>query len=149
MPTIFDPSDRAALLRRLEALQPSSLRQWGTMNPAQMLAHCSIAMEMACGDTPSKQVLIGRILGPLVRWRVLGDKPLRKNVPTSPLLVVADERDFAGERRRLEALVERFAQAGPSGADDRVHMFFGRLTGDQWGRLMYKHLDHHLRQFTA
>ena len=24
---------------------------------------------------------------------------------------------------------------------------FGRLSGDQWGRLTYKHADHHLRQF--
>ena len=29
----------------------------------------------------------------------------------------------------------------------QTHSFFGRLSGDEWGRLMYKHLDHHLRQF--
>ena len=23
----------------------------------------------------------------------------------------------------------------------------GRLSGEQWGRLIYKHFDHHLRQF--
>ncbi len=26
---------------------------------------------------------------------------------------------------------------------------FGKLTGEQWGTLMYKHIDHHLQQFGA
>jgi len=25
--------------------------------------------------------------------------------------------------------------------------FFGPLTADEWDRLLWKHLDHHLRQF--
>jgi len=28
-----------------------------------------------------------------------------------------------------------------------VHSFLGRLSGEEWGIMMYKHLDHHLRQF--
>jgi hypothetical protein len=28
-----------------------------------------------------------------------------------------------------------------------VHPMFGKMTADQWGRSMWKHLDHHLRQF--
>ena len=27
------------------------------------------------------------------------------------------------------------------------HPFFGRMTGEEWDRLLWKHLDHHLRQF--
>jgi len=27
--------------------------------------------------------------------------------------------------------------------------FFGKLSGKEWGELMYKHIDHHLRQFGA
>ena len=29
------------------------------------------------------------------------------------------------------------------------HTFFGSLTADEWSLLMYKHLDHHLTQFSA
>ena len=149
MDTLFDPANRAALTSRLEALQPSSPRQWGKMNPPQMLAHCSIAMEDACGDTTRKQALIGRILSPFFKSVVLGEKPMRKNAPTNPAFVVADERDFTRERARLTTLVQRFADAGPAAAEGRTHVFFGRLTGDQWGHLAHKHLDHHLRQFGA
>ncbi len=45
--------------------------------------------------------------------------------------------------------VERFCDGGPPAANGIVHAFFGPLTGKQWGRLQYKHLDHHLRQFSA
>mgnify|MGYP001794749648 CR=1 FL=1 len=32
---------------------------------------------------------------------------------------------------------------------DGAHAFFGRMPGQEWAILMYKHLDHHLRQFGA
>jgi Protein of unknown function (DUF1569) len=149
METLFNPADRAAIVRRLVALQPSSARQWGKMSPAQMLAHCATMMEDACGDAVRKQSLLGTILAPFAKPRVLGDKPMMRNSPTSPAFVVTDERDLARERERLCALIARFGDGGAAAADGRVHVFFGRLTGDQWGRLMYKHLDHHLRQFSA
>jgi hypothetical protein len=53
MENIFNATDRAALQQRVDRLQPTSTRQWGTMNAAQMLAHCASALEMACGDRPS------------------------------------------------------------------------------------------------
>jgi len=28
-----------------------------------------------------------------------------------------------------------------------MHSFLGRLRSDEWGVMMHKHLDHHLRQF--
>jgi LPS sulfotransferase NodH len=62
---------------------------------------------------------------------------------------VTDERDLEAERRRLLDLVERFAAAGPAGCTTHPHSFFGRLTPREWAVLMYKHLDHHLRQFGA
>jgi hypothetical protein len=46
-------------------------------------------------------------------------------------------------------LIDRFAAAGPQGCTTHPHAFFGSLTPDEWAILMYKHLDHHLRQFGA
>jgi hypothetical protein len=46
-------------------------------------------------------------------------------------------------------LIDRFAAAGPAGCTAHPHAFFGSLAPDQWAILMYKHLDHHLRQFGA
>ncbi len=84
-----------------------------------------------------------------MKTSVLGEKPFSKNAPTDPAFVMSDPRDFAKEKTRLATVVSRFGEAGPSAADGRVHSFFGRLRGDEWGVLMHKHLDHHLRQFGA
>jgi hypothetical protein len=149
MLNLFDSGDRDALVRRLSALQPTAPRQWGKMTVSQMLAHCAVALEVPCGDRVKKQTFVGRVLAPLVRPSVLGEKPFGRNAPTDPDYKIVDERDFERERARLAALVDRFCSRGPANADGVVHSFFGRLTADQWGRLMYKHLDHHLRQFGA
>jgi hypothetical protein len=147
MENMFNAGDRAVLQQRLSRLQPSSARQWGKMNAGQMLAHCAAALEMACGDRQKKQAFIGKLVTPFIRSSFLGPKPLGRNSPTDPDLLIADERDFAAERQRLSMLVDRFCQAGPDTAGRQIHSFFGRLSGEEWGRLTYKHLDHHLRQF--
>jgi hypothetical protein len=147
MPTLFDSADREAILKRLEQLEPGATRQWGTMDPAQMLAHCSLATETGTGERPMKQKLLGRLVMPFIRSIVLGDGPFRRNAPTDPTFVVSDPRDFAAERARLTGRIDRFCQRGPAEAGRQAHPFFGALTGEEWGRLVYKHLDHHLRQF--
>jgi hypothetical protein len=70
-----------------------------------------------------------------------------RNAPTARSLVVSDERDLAKECQRLSTLVERFSSSGPQGCTKHPHTFFGQLTPQEWAQLMYKHVDHHLRQF--
>lgn len=147
MKTLFDAADRSALVARINALGAAAARQWGKMDPAQMLCHCGRALETATGDRPMKQKLIGKILAPLVRKSALGEKPFGKSSPTDPTFVVADERDFAAEKARLLSLIDRFAQRDVAAVGKETHAFFGKLTGEEWGELMYKHIDHHLRQF--
>lgn len=149
MKSLLVQEDREALLQRLAALQPSSIRQWGKMEPAQMLCHCAVVLETATGDRPLPQKLLGKIITPLIRSRVLGEKPFSRSGPTDPRFVVSEMREFDAERDRLASLVRRFVQNGPEFAGRQTHAFFGRLSGEEWGALMYKHIDHHLRQFGA
>jgi transposase InsO family protein len=93
-------------------------------------------------------MFLGRIIGRFVKPMLLGnEKPMRRNSPTVKSLVVEDERDLESERERLCGLIDRFAASGPAGCTKHPHSFFGRLTPEEWATLMYKHLDHHLRQF--
>jgi hypothetical protein len=150
MKTIFDAACIDELQYRLSRLQPGSARQWGKMSPAQMLAHCSKGLEMAAGEIRPPRALVGRIIGRVVKRAALGgDKPMMRNSPTSKELVIEDDLDFAVEQARLSRLIGRFASEGPAGCTSHPHAFFGPLTPDEWGILMYKHLDHHLRQFGA
>jgi hypothetical protein len=149
MHSLFDAADRQSVLGRLAQLQPGAERQWGKMAAAQMMAHCSVALEVATGDLPRKQALIGKIFGPFVRSSLLGEKPFGRNSPTDPAFIVTEEKDFETEKRRLTGIVNRFCERGPEKAAVQSHSFLGKLNGDEWGVMMYKHLDHHLRQFGA
>jgi hypothetical protein len=148
MKSLFEGARAGEMKQRITKLRPDSERLWGKMNPAQALEHCSRGMEMALGDRTPPRVLVGRIMGWMVKPMALGnDEPMRRNSPTAKELVVQDERDLVTERARLCGLIDRFAAAGPKGCTRHPHAFFGRLTPDEWAILMYKHLDHHLRQF--
>jgi hypothetical protein len=118
------------------------------MTAPQALAHCAVSMEMALGDRLPPRMVAGRVIGWMVKPLAIGDdKPLKRNAPTSPELIIADERDLDTERQRLLRLVDRFVTGGTAGCTAHPHTFFGPLTPDEWAVLMYKHLDHHLRQF--
>jgi hypothetical protein len=148
MKNLFEAARVEEVKKRIAQMRPDSERQWGTMNPAQALEHCSRGMEMALGDKAPPRVLVGRLMGWIVKPLALGnDEPMRRNSPTAKELVVQDERDLGTERTRLCGLIDRFATVGPAGCTTHPHAFFGRLTPDEWAILMYKHLDHHLRQF--
>jgi hypothetical protein len=54
--------------------------------------------------------------------------------------------EFESDRRRLRALVERFA-AQPPDFVFAPHPMFGAMSHDDWMRWGYLHADHHLRQF--
>ncbi len=150
MESLFESGCVDEVQRRLSLLRPDQPRQWGTMSPAQMLAHCSLGLEMAAGEIRPPRALIGRILGPVIKPMALREgEPMRRNSPTSKELVINDVRNFETERERLSALISRFAAAGQVGCTSHPHAFFGSLTPDEWAILMYKHLDHHLRQFGA
>jgi hypothetical protein len=148
MKNLFEADRVEEVKGRIAQLRPDSERQWGTMNPGQALEHCSRGLEMALGDITPPRVFIGRLLGWIVKPKVMeNDEPLRRNSPTAKSLVVKDERDLETERARLYGLIDRFAAAGPVSCTTHPHAFFGRLTPEEWAILMYKHLDHHLRQF--
>ena len=149
MKNLFDATVANQVKTRLGKLEPQSERRWGKMTAAQMLAHCSVSMQWAAVEVvPEKGALPARLMGRLVKPMVLRNEgPLRKNSPTAKSLIVADERDFAKERERLSGLIDKFAVGGAAGCTKNPHSFFGRMTPEEWAILMYKHLDHHLRQF--
>jgi hypothetical protein len=148
MRNLFEPAAVEEVKQRIARLRPDSNRQWGTMNVAQAVAHCSAGLELGLGERIAPRMFLGRIIGRIVKPLALrNDEPMRRNSPTMKNLVVQDNRDLGIERGRLSALIDRFAAAGPEGCTTHPHSFFGQLTPTEWSILMYKHLDHHLRQF--
>lgn len=149
MNNLFDPAVADQVKARLRKLEPQSERLWGKMTAAQMLAHCAVSLQWAVGEVvPERGALPARLLGRMIKPMVVrNDAPMRKNSPTAKSLLVADERDLSMERQRLSALIDKFAAGGIAGCTKNPHSFFGKMTPEEWAILMYKHLDHHLRQF--
>jgi Protein of unknown function (DUF1569) len=146
---LFEASSATEIRNRIESLRPDSQRQWGVMNVAQMMAHCSARLEIAAGEKTPPRSLIGRIVGRLAKKSILGEEPVRRNMPTMKSLIMNDERQFAKEQQRLINWVDRFSAGGPEQCTTHPHSFFGPMTPVQWAIMGYKHLDHHLRQFSV
>jgi hypothetical protein len=148
MKNLYEAATVEEVKGRAARLGPKCERQWGKMNAPQALAHCSAGLEWATGEVVPPRMFFGSILGRILKPMVLGnDEPMRRNSPTAKSLVIADERDLRKEQERFVGLVDRFAGLGPEGCTRHPHSFFGRLTPQEWATLMYKHVDHHLRQF--
>lgn len=149
MTTLYDAQTMRQTVQRIEALRPDAQRQWGKMTVGQMLAHCCAPLRIAVDDVPSKQILLGKLLAPFAKRAAFGPKPFDRNLPTDASFRFTDARDLDTERARLLELLRRFGANGPAGVTRSPHIFFGPLEPEQWGVLMYKHTDHHLRQFGA
>lgn len=149
MKNLFERDAVDEVLTRIDSLTPSSAQLWGKMNVAQMLAHCAGALDMASGQLILPSMLIGRVLGRFIKPIYTNEKPFSQNNPTDPKLVVADQRDFLREQEQLKLKVRQFHEGGEAKCTSHPHPFFGSFTPQEWARGMYKHLDHHLRQFGA
>lgn len=129
MKNLFEAATAKDIRERIAKLGPTSERQWGKMTAPQAMAHCSVAMEWAVGDSLPPRMFLGRILGPIAKPQVLKDeKPMARNTPTAKSLVIADERDLGKECQRLSTLIERFNAGGPQGCTKHPHTFFGQLS---------------------
>ena len=138
MKNLFEEPRVIEIKDRIKKLGPDSQRQWGKMDQAQMLAHCSEAIKMALGEIKPPRMLLGRIVGFIVKPLLFrNDEPMRKDSPTVKGLEM--------QRDKLNKLIDRFFTLKQT--TNFPHSFFGRLTSEEWSVLMYKHLDHHLRQF--
>jgi len=147
MKNLYQPATAQEIKNRIFMLRADSPALWGKMNVAQAMAHCARSMEWAVGDRIPPKMFFPSLLGRAIKGKVLGgDEPFRRNSPTAPDLVVADQRELDLERERLILLIDHFV-AGHAGCTSHPHSFFGRLTPEEWAILTYKHLDHHLRQF--
>ena len=145
MKSIFNAHVHRELQDRVQRLSTAQKPEWGTMTPVQMVAHLSDSLRMASGELEVAPKKLPFRYSPLKEF-VLYVLPVPKGIPTSPELIARKPGDWSVEvadlRDQLNGLVQRGHEAlSPT------HPAFGRLSGKQWGVLIYKHMDHHLRQF--
>lgn len=147
MKSIFDTINAAEITERMDQLSENSIPKWGTMQVSQMLAHCSAFHDIPLGNAFPPRGLLGRLIGRFAKPMFYNDKPLPHNMSTIPTIIIDDQRQFMAEKEKLEQQINIFQQGASGKFSRHPHPFFGKLTAEQWGKGIYKHLDHHLKQF--
>ena len=149
MDNIFDSSPASRIIERIDQLQADSQPAWGKMNVSQMLLHCASFQDIATGEQTASRSWLGLLVGKLAKPILFNDKPIPHNMSTIPNLIITDTPDFGQARETLKhkilSLQDMKRETGKMIL--QPHPFFGKLSDEEWGKGMYKHLDHHLKQF--
>jgi Protein of unknown function (DUF1569) len=150
MKTIFDKLTRDELINRIKTVSEQNTALWGKMNVYQILKHCTIWDEWMLGVNKPiyKQEFLGKIFGKIALRKMIKDEaPLDKNIPTSKQFKSKEQTgNIETEKEKWISLLSQYEKYNNP---EFIHDFFGKMTKEQVGYLVYKHTDHHLRQFGA
>jgi hypothetical protein len=129
MKSIWQEETRRELNERVGGLAWDRRAEWGRFTAPKMVCHVADSLRMAMGDlkvAPKKSP----IRYPPLKQLIVYVAPFPKGVPTAPELLAREPMEWTNEV-----------------AD--VQTAFGKLSKRAWGVLIYRHMDHHLRQFGA
>jgi hypothetical protein len=145
MKSLFNNSVRSEIRERLTKLTPECKSKWGKFTPETMTAHMIDALANSFGERQA-EVKKGFLSSRLGQWLIIDSPmPWPKGVPTAPEFLKSPPTDLERDKARVLEYLDRFGK----GRDQKwgVSPAFRNLTPDQWSRLQYRHLNHHLTQF--
>ena len=150
MKNIHNKADYDEVISRISTLNKDSVRRWGIMTVEQMLAHCSDQIRLANGEKQphEKPTFINRNIAkylglwlPRIPFRNMKDP-----VDMNQKYYGTPSTDIETEKENLISLLNAVRNF-PDPKKLNPHPMFGDLNRSQWGRFMYVHIHHHLRQF--
>ncbi len=147
MSSIYNKVDNDLIIARINKLSTESKPIWGKMDAAQMLSHSQAPMDVAFGDLKLKANFLMRLLGKMIKDKMLKDPEFKKKSPTEPAFIRNYPCDFEQSKSELIKKISRLSNEGTKAIKTHKHPFFGEMNDQEWNILMWKHMDHHLRQF--
>ena len=147
MKSIWQEDARRELDQRIGQVAWDRPAEWGRFTAPKMICHLGDSLRMAMGDLPcaSKRLPIRY---PPLKQLIIYVAPFPKSAPTAPELLAREPGDWANDIADVQQLLARAASARTTDAWPE-HPAFGRLSKRAWGVLIYRHMDHHLKQFGA
>ncbi len=150
MENLFNQKDYESIILRFDSITPFSEAQWGKMDVHQMVLHVKYQLDIALGYK------LARAQGPLLLRSAIGRcialylLPWGKGKLSTPKEMDALNNgivvtDFESDKHLLLRRMKEFISA----PGFSPHPFFGQINNKDWGRLAWKHLNHHLLQFGA
>lgn len=145
--SILHPDHRQELLDRVAKLQAGDQGHWGSMRIEEMLAHArEVAAAVLKSPKPEKKANIKQLLGKYYFFYFKKEFPkLVKGPKRFDMKGKVDQGKFQEEKQGLLDILEAFGNINHQ--LQGFHSFFGPLNHREWGILVWKHTDHHLRQF--
>jgi hypothetical protein len=147
---IFTTDHYHAIITCINSLNANAHRKWGTMSAPEMIKHCSIQLQMGLNQIPftgyEGSALLKTTLGQyialyLAPWRLGVTSPYAMNIKANNISV----HEIEVEKNTLLDLLEQVQQVSIL----EPHPLLGKLNKKNWGRLIWKHLNHHLKQFNV
>lgn len=149
MQNVFDAQDAQEYINRINNLTPETPRKWGEMSVNQVLAHLNVAYDLTFTPEkfPKPSFIAKFLLSKFVKPKITNEIPYKQSLPTSPVFIIADERNFEEEKAKLIGNIQRVQQLGREAFEGKENINFGKMTAQGWNNMFAKHLNHHLEQF--
>jgi hypothetical protein len=137
-----------AIYDRVANIEPGAQRQWGKMNVIQMLNHLKVATGSALNaySLKDESSFLSRTIIKFIALRVLKHLPKNAKAPEGFKIEMDNALDFNTEKEQVLNILKK---AYSSSYHSFHHPLFGTMSRQLWGRLIYRHFDHHLRQFAS
>ena len=87
------------------------------------------------------------LLSRFVKPKITSEHTYKQNLPTSPVFIISNERDFEEEKKKLIGNIQRVQQLGREAFEGKEHINFGKIDAQGWNNMFANHLNHHLSQF--
>ncbi|MFC7345145.1 DUF1569 domain-containing protein [Chryseobacterium zhengzhouense] len=150
MKSLHKENDFNEMKIRIARLSEDSKRKWGRMNTAQMLCHCNLILQIPLKKIELPEInILFRTIGICTKKEMqIFNNGIPHNMPCFRKVIVNFECDFEQEKTKLLKTLDEYQEAFRRNQLPGRHVLFGKMTEKDWGFLEYKHLDHHLKQFS-
>jgi hypothetical protein len=145
--TILNPLVVKGILERANQLRPDSQALWGKMTVTEMLSHCNLAHQAILkAPKATENATLKQRFVRIYFFYFKREFPRFAKGPTRfDMRGKVDAQLFEEEKSRFFEIVKKFAYM--ENQMEGVHPRLGPLNHKYWGRFVWRHLDHHLRQF--
>ncbi|MFA5012646.1 MAG: DUF1569 domain-containing protein [Ignavibacteria bacterium] len=135
------------IVERINNLSSDTAPLWGKMNSGQMLAHCTVGLRIANGEVIPKSNIVFKLLGRLVKRRIISQESFKKNSRTAREFIISEDKNFNEEKDKILKYLREMEIKGYDFFTKKPHAIFGPLKPEEWDTISFRHFDHHLKQF--
>ena len=151
MNTLCNKTDYDQIVHRVHKLTADTKPQWGKMSVNEMFCHVADPFRDLLGMRETKMI-VPFFIRPLAKMLLLSKRPFGKNAPTLKIYLQGSKgggtkpTNFDNDKKLLLDLIKKLSSTDAS-FQFHPHPGVGKLSRDESGWFMWKHLDHHLKQF--